>query len=64
VPRALQERTLALSRETEVLTKRLGRSPSVREVAMALGFSTEQVLEAQEAARSYEALARRAHSPR
>ena len=56
VPRALQERTLALSRETEVLTKRLGRSPSVREVARALGFSTEQVLEAQEAARSYEAV--------
>ena len=55
VPRLLQERTLALSRETEALTKRLGRSPSVREVAMAMGCSAEQVLEAQEAAMSYEA---------
>ena len=55
VPRVLQERTLALSRETEALTKRLGRSPSVREVAMALGYSAEQVLETQEVALSYEA---------
>jgi RNA polymerase sigma-B factor len=55
VPRLLQERTLAMSRETEALTKSLGRSPSVREVAMALGYSAEQVLEAQEVAMSYEA---------
>jgi RNA polymerase sigma-B factor len=55
VPRLLQERTLAMSRETEALTKSLGRSPSVREVAMALGCSAEQVLEAQEVAMSYEA---------
>ena len=55
VPRVLQERTLAMSRETEALTKSLGRSPSVREVAMALGCSTEQVLETQEVAMSYEA---------
>jgi RNA polymerase sigma-B factor len=55
VPRLLQERTLAIGRETEALTKSLGRSPSVREVAMALGYSAEQVLEAQEVAMSYEA---------
>ena len=55
VPRLLQERTLALSRETEAMTKRLGRSPSVREVAMALGWSAEEVLETQEVAMSYEA---------
>ena len=55
VPRLLQERTLVMSRETEALTKRLGRSPSVREVAMALGWSAEQVLETQEVAMSYEA---------
>ena len=54
VPRLLQERTLAMSRETEALTKSLGRSPSVREVAMALGCSTEQVLETQEVAMSYD----------
>jgi RNA polymerase sigma-B factor len=55
VPRDLQERTLAVSRETEVLSKKLGRSPKVREVAGALGCSVEDVLEAQEAAASYEA---------
>src|SRR5215211_7240443 len=33
VPRDLQERTLAVSHETERLSKRFGRSPKVREVA-------------------------------
>ena len=54
VPRDLQERALAVSRETEALSKRLGRSPKVREVAAVLGCSIEDVLEAQEAAASYE----------
>jgi len=55
VPRDLQERTLAVTRESEALSKQLGRSPSVREVALALGCKVEEVLEAQEAAASYEA---------
>jgi RNA polymerase sigma-B factor len=55
VPRDLQERALAVSRATEVLSKELGRSPKGREVAEHLGCSVEQVLEAQEAAASYEA---------
>jgi RNA polymerase sigma-B factor len=55
VPRDLQERTLAVTRESEALSKQLGRSPNVREVAHALGCSAEEVLEAQEAAASYEA---------
>ena len=55
VPRELQERTLAVSRATETLSKELGRSPKVREVAKHLGCSVEEVLEAQEAAASYEA---------
>jgi len=55
VPRDLQERTLAVSRESENLSKKLGRSPKVREVAQALSLSVEDVLEAQEAAASYEA---------
>jgi RNA polymerase sigma-B factor len=55
VPRDLQERTLAVSRATEALSKRLGRSPKVREVAAELGCNVEDVLEAQEAAASYEA---------
>jgi RNA polymerase sigma-B factor len=55
VPRDLQERTLAVSRATETLSKELGRSPKVREVAAHLGCSVEQVLEAHEASASYEA---------
>src|ERR687895_2235328 len=55
VPRDLQERTLAVSRATEVLSTGLGRSPKVREVAAHMGCSVEQVLEAQEAAAGYEA---------
>jgi RNA polymerase sigma-B factor len=55
VPRDLQERALAVGRERESLSKRLGRSPTVREVALALGCSVEHVLEASEAAASYEA---------
>jgi RNA polymerase sigma-B factor len=54
VPRDLQERALAVGRERESLSKRLGRSPTVREVALALGCSVEAVLEAAEAAASYE----------
>jgi RNA polymerase sigma-B factor len=55
VPRDLQERALAVSRERETLSKRLGRSPTVKEIADGLGCSSEQVLEAAEAAGSYEA---------
>jgi RNA polymerase sigma-B factor len=55
VPRDLQERALAVSRETEALSKKLGRSPMVREVAAALDWTVEEVVEAQEAAASYEA---------
>ena len=55
LPRELQERTLAVTRETEALSKALGRSPNVREVATGLGCSVEEVLEAREAAASYEA---------
>jgi RNA polymerase sigma-B factor len=55
VSRDLQERSLAITRETEALSKRLGRSPTVREVAGAVGCSVEEALEASEAAASYEA---------
>jgi RNA polymerase sigma-B factor len=55
VPRDLQERTLAVGRETEALSKRLGRSPKPREVAQELGCPVEDVLEAQHAATTYEA---------
>jgi RNA polymerase sigma-B factor len=55
VPRELQERVLAVSRARELLSKRLGRTPTVSEVAVELDFTPEQVLEATEAARSYQA---------
>jgi RNA polymerase sigma-B factor len=55
VSRDLQERTLAVGRETEALAKQLGRSPKPRDVAQGLGWSVEEVLEAQQAAASYEA---------
>jgi RNA polymerase sigma-B factor len=54
VPRGLQERALAVSRERERLSKRLGRTATIAEIAEGLGFSLEQVLEAAEAASSYE----------
>jgi RNA polymerase sigma-B factor len=55
VPRDLQERVLALNRQTETLAKTLGRSPSLREVARELGWSTEELLEVREAANAYAA---------
>jgi RNA polymerase sigma-B factor len=55
VPRDLQESALAVSRETDALSKKLGRSPTVREVAAVLDWTVEEVVEAQEAGASYEA---------
>ena len=54
VPRDLQERTLAVNRATEALSKQLGRSPKAREVAAELNCSVEAVLEAQEAGTAYD----------
>jgi RNA polymerase sigma-B factor len=54
-PRDLQERTLSVTRAAEALSKELGRSPKPREVAEQLRCSIEEVLEAQQAAGSYEA---------
>ena len=54
VPRELQERVLSVNRASEVLSKRLGRSPTSAEVAQSLGFSTEHVLEAIEAGTAYD----------
>jgi RNA polymerase sigma-B factor len=53
VPRDLQERALALSRSGERLANDLGRSPTIDELAEAMGCSIEQVLEASEVAHSY-----------
>jgi RNA polymerase sigma-B factor len=53
VPRDLQERALALSRASERLSHDLGRSPTLSELANALGCGVEQVVEASEVAHSY-----------
>ena len=53
VPRDLQERALAVSRQTERLSAQLGRSPTVDELAEALYCPTEQVIEALDAAHNY-----------
>jgi RNA polymerase sigma-B factor len=49
VPRGVKERAVELARVTEKLSSQLGRSPSVRELADALGATEEQTLEALEA---------------
>jgi RNA polymerase sigma-B factor len=53
VPRDLQERALAVSRHTERLSALLGRSPTLVELAETLECSTEQVMEAIDAAHNY-----------
>jgi RNA polymerase sigma-B factor len=47
MPRGLQALTLRLERAGEELTARLGRSPTVAELADALGVAAERVVEAQ-----------------
>lgn len=53
VPRDLQERALAVSRLTERLSARLGRSPTLDELAEGLDSTIEQVMEAIDAAHNY-----------
>jgi len=53
VPRDLQERALGVSRQTERLSARLGRSPTLDELAIALDCTIEQVMEAIDAAHNY-----------
>jgi RNA polymerase sigma-B factor len=53
VPRDLQERALAVSRQNERLAAQLGRSPTVDELAEVLECTIEQVIEALDAAHNY-----------
>lgn len=48
-PRDLQEQALAVERAGEELSRRLGRSPTVAEIATHVGLDEETVLEAREA---------------
>ena len=54
VPRDLQEQALAMGRAKDRLCQDLGRPPTVQELADAMGWPMEQVLEASEVVRSYE----------
>jgi RNA polymerase sigma-B factor len=54
VPRAIQERRLQVNRAIPALTGRLGRSPTTSEIAEHIQATTEEVLEALEAAVAYE----------
>jgi RNA polymerase sigma-B factor len=56
VPRGLQERVLEVNASVEHLSRELGRSPSLQQVASAVHLSTEQVLEAVEAGGAYNAI--------
>jgi RNA polymerase sigma-B factor len=49
VPRGVKERALELASVTEQLSSKLGRSPSLSELAEAMGSTEEQCLEAVEA---------------
>jgi RNA polymerase sigma-B factor len=56
VPRRLQELKLSLTKATSELSQKLGRSPTVAELADHLGMSEEEVLEGLESANAYSAV--------
>ena len=56
VPRALQELNARMSGTIDALTSRLGRSPSIAEIAQALETTPEAVLEALEVGFAYSTL--------
>ena len=62
VPRDVQERALAVSRQTERMSAASGRSPTVNELAEALECPMEQVIEAIDARRT--TTTRRRSTPR
>ena len=54
VPRSVQERRMKVNRAVPALTAKLGRSPTTAEIAEHIGATSEEVLEAVEAAVAYE----------
>jgi RNA polymerase sigma-B factor len=56
VPRGMQERAMKLEQTVEALHRKLGRSPSTKDVAAELGQTEEEVLEALEAQSAYDAV--------
>jgi RNA polymerase sigma-B factor len=63
VPRSLQERVLKVESASKALSSRLGRAPTVAELAEATEMDVEQALEALEAASAYEARSLDAPAP-
>jgi RNA polymerase sigma-B factor len=63
VPRDIQELNVKLGRVVDELTGKLGRSPSVEELAKATQSSTEQVVEALDSSRAYNTISLSAPSP-
>jgi RNA polymerase sigma-B factor len=56
VPRGMQERVIQTSGALTRLSRQLGRSPTTAELAEALGATTEEVIEALQAATAYDAM--------
>src|SRR3954470_15915712 len=56
VPREIQELNVKLTKVVDALTTKLGRSPSVVELAAATGATVEHVLEALESSSAYSAI--------
>jgi RNA polymerase sigma-B factor len=63
VPRSLQERVLKVEQAEKTLSGRLGRAPTVGELAELLELDQEEVLEAMEAGSAYEARSLEAPAP-
>lgn len=53
VPRSLQERSLRVTKVTQELTQRLGRTPTPADIAGELDITVEEVLEARSASTAY-----------
>jgi RNA polymerase sigma-B factor len=56
VPRGMQERSMKVDQTVDALHRKLGRTPSTKEVAAELQITDEEVLEAIEVHSAYEAL--------
>lgn len=56
VPRALQERALAVERVERVLSAQLGRAPTAQQLAAEAGITTEEVLDALSARGAHDAV--------
>jgi len=56
VPRRLQELRMQIGAATAELTQRLGRSPTPRELAEAIGCSVEEIIEGIESSNAYSTL--------